>query len=173
MQPQPSVPRFVPHFVPDDPADAEATESARLANLELSEAKEAAYKADHLSDAVFRYRQLLEQSTLKNSLDADVARVKRIRLAPAPVSLMWDEPTRTFVAVPKPQTQTQPQPQSSFWNKVSDQLFPFMGGRTKRSKKHSKQSKKHSKQSKKHSKQSKQSNRKGPRRSSKRHRKHF
>lgn len=63
---------------------------------------------------------------------------------------------------PLPEPQPQPQPQSSFWNKVSDRLFPFMGGRTKRSKR-----------SKKHSKQSKQSNRKGPRRSSKRHRKHF
>ena len=46
MQPQPSVPRFVPYFVPDDPADAEATESARLANLELSEAKAAADAAN-------------------------------------------------------------------------------------------------------------------------------
>jgi hypothetical protein len=157
-----------PYFVPDDPADAQATESARLANLELSEAKAAADAAnDHLSDAAFRYRQLLEQSTLKNRLDADVARGKKIHLAPAPVSLRWDEKTRTFVAVPQPQpqTQTQPQQQSLLWKKLGDRLFPFMGGRTKRSKR----SKKHSKQSK----QSKQSNRKGPRRSSKRHRKHF
>ena len=158
----------VPYFVPDDPADAQAVESARLANLTLSEAKIAADAAnDHLSDAAFRYRQLLEQSTLKNRLDADVARGKKIHLAPAPVSVRWDEKTSTFVAVPQPQpqTQTQPQQQSLLWKKLGDRLFPFMGGRTKRSKR----SKKHSKRSK----QSKQSNRKGPRRSSKRHRKHF
>ncbi len=150
MQPQPSVPRFVPYFVPDDPADAEATESARLTNLELSEAKAAADEANNVfSPAYIRYSILYEQSMLKNSLAASVAREKRIHLASAP---------------PQPQPQPQPQ-QSLFWNKVSNSFFPFMGGRTKRSKR----SKKHSKRSK----RSKRSNRKGLRRSRRGTRKHF
>jgi len=151
MQPQHSgvLPRVVPHFVPNDPTDVEATHAAQLRNLELSTARAAAEKAeaanDQFSPDINSYLILLH-SMSGNSLAEALAKEQRIHLAPAS----------------EPQPHPQPQPQS-FWNRVSNRLFPFMGGRTKRSKR----SKKHSKRSKKHSKRSKSKHVK--RRTTKRH----
>lgn len=150
MQSQP--PKYI--LVPDNPNDEEAKRVAEESNWDLYQAKIAADESnDILSNATFRYKLLNEQYLLRK----DWARHHRLHTEMANVLPIRNKSTNSFsfigVREPPPRPARR---QPSFMSMVAERLFPGMGGRTKRSKKHSKRS-----------------NRKGPKRSSKRHRKHF
>ena len=143
-QPQPQPPKWI--LVPDDPKDERAKAAAIVANWDLYQSKiesdKESHKADHkFLPAYLRYSLLYEQYLLRSYF----ARDHGLHIERAPVSVLTIErPDKSlyFIGVIQPPPQP-PRRQPSFMNMVAERLFPGMGGRTKRSRKHSRKTRRH------------------------------
>ena len=142
-QPQPQPPRWI--LVPDNPKDERAKEAAMNANWDLYQSKIESHKESHKADhkflpAYLRYSQLYEQYLLRLYF----ARDHGLHVVPAPVSVLpiGSGKSLYFIGVIQPPPQP-PRRQPSFMNMVAERLFPGMGGRTKRSRKHSRKTRRH------------------------------